>query len=57
MLAKSLTPDQWNAYWNVYVSMFGLNSLPENLPFFDALFWASSNNRQVFKKSAVFSYL
>jgi hypothetical protein len=37
MLAGALTPDQWNAYWQVYVGMFGVDALPPHLGLFDAL--------------------
>lgn len=47
MLAKALTPEQWHAYWNVYVQMFGLHALPEHLAFFDALCWMSSTTKLV----------
>lgn len=43
MLAETLTPEQWHAYWQVYISMFGTESLPQNLELFDALCWASSS--------------
>uniref|UniRef100_A0A914Z221 Uncharacterized protein n=1 Tax=Panagrolaimus superbus TaxID=310955 RepID=A0A914Z221_9BILA len=31
LLATNLTPTQWQAYWQNYASMFGLNSLPLHL--------------------------
>jgi hypothetical protein len=31
LLATNLTPAQWQAYWQNYASMFGLNSLPLHL--------------------------
>ena len=31
LLATNLTPQQWQAYWQNYAAMFGLNSLPFHL--------------------------
>uniref|UniRef100_A0A915DUZ6 Uncharacterized protein n=1 Tax=Ditylenchus dipsaci TaxID=166011 RepID=A0A915DUZ6_9BILA len=31
MLASTLTPPQWQAYWRAYASLFGVNALPTHL--------------------------
>ncbi|KAI6193190.1 hypothetical protein M3Y96_00992100 [Aphelenchoides besseyi] len=41
MLAKTLSPAQWHAYWSAYTTVFGVHSLPAQLPLFNDLFWSN----------------